>query len=109
MPTERPKGRYMLMNVFDPGEIRIAICRGEELEEFYLERSREHTLTGNIYKGRVDSVVPGIQAAFVDIGFEKNGFLYVSDIAGTEGTGDFVLEDGVGFIRVGVYPIKSPN
>jgi len=85
MPTERPKGRYMLMNVFDPGEIRIAICRGEELEEFYLERSREHTLTGNIYKGRVENIVPSLQAAFVNIGEKRNGFLHISDVIFPDG------------------------
>lgn len=78
-----------------PLETRIALLEDKRLAELVIERQESRSLVGNIYKGRVDTIVPGIQAAFIDIGFEKNGFLYVSDIAGTEGTGDFVLEDGV--------------
>ena len=76
-------------------ETRIALLEAKRLVELTIERQESRSLVGNIYKGRVDSVVPGIQAAFIDIGFQKNGFLYVSDIAGAEGTGDFVFEDGV--------------
>ncbi len=76
-------------------ETRIASIEDKRLAELVIERQESRSLVGNIYKGRVDTIVPGIQAAFIDIGFEKNGFLYVSDIAGTEGTGDFELEDGV--------------
>ncbi|MDX9971639.1 MAG: Rne/Rng family ribonuclease [FCB group bacterium] len=78
-----------------PLETRIALMEGGRLVELNIERQESRSLVGNVYKGRVDSIVPGIQAAFIDIGFEKNGFLYVSDIAGAEGTGDFVYEDGV--------------
>ncbi len=78
-----------------PLETRIAVLEDKRLAELHIEREESRSIVGNVYKGRVDSIVPGIQAAFVDIGFEKNGFLYVSDIAGTEGTGDFVIEDGV--------------
>jgi len=78
-----------------PLETRIALLEDKRLAELTIERQENRSLVGNIYKGRVDSIVRGIQAAFIDIGQEKNGFLYVSDIAGTEGTGDFVLEDGV--------------
>lgn len=76
-----------------PLENRIALLEDGRLAELVVEREESRSLVGNIYKGRVDSVVPGIQAAFVDIGFEKNGFLYISDIAG-EGPGDVVFEDG---------------
>ncbi|MCX5757263.1 MAG: Rne/Rng family ribonuclease [Candidatus Hydrogenedentes bacterium] len=78
-----------------PIETRIAVLEDKRLAELQFEREESRSIVGNVYKGRVDSIVPGIQAAFIDIGFEKNGFLYVSDIAGTEGTGDFVIEDGV--------------
>ncbi|MEA3365986.1 MAG: Rne/Rng family ribonuclease [Candidatus Hydrogenedentes bacterium] len=77
-----------------PLETRIAFLEEKRLAELTIERHESRSRVGNIYKGRVDSIVPGIQAAFIDIGFEKNGFLYVSDIAGTEGTGDFVFEEG---------------
>jgi len=77
-----------------PLETRIALVDNKRLVELTIERQEERSVVGNIYKGRVDSIVPGIQAAFVDIGLGKNGFLYVSDIAGSEGTGDFDIDEG---------------
>src|SRR5262249_14411373 len=50
------------------------------IQEFYLERKKDKGIVGNIYKGRVVRVLPGMQAAFVDIGLEKAAFLYVSDV-----------------------------
>ncbi|MBI3324209.1 MAG: Rne/Rng family ribonuclease [Candidatus Omnitrophica bacterium] len=61
-------------------ESRVAITEDKRLEEFYAERTDDQRLVGSIFKGRVTSIVPGIGAAFVDIGLGKNGFLYVSDI-----------------------------
>jgi len=61
---------------------RVAILENKKIEEFYVERPDSVNLLGNIYKGRVDSVLPGMGAAFVNIGLEKNGFLYVSDVTG---------------------------
>jgi len=61
-------------------EKRIAFLENNNLEEFFIERGTETRLAGNIYKGRVENVVPGIQAAFVDVGLGKNGFLHVSDV-----------------------------
>jgi ribonuclease G len=61
-------------------EKRVAVVEGGKLEEFYVERTDSERLVGNIYKGLVNSIVIGIQAAFIDVGLEKNGFLYVSDI-----------------------------
>lgn len=61
-------------------EVRIALVEHGELVEFYLERPVEKGLVGNIYYGRVVRVLPGMQAAFVDIGLERNGFLYVDDV-----------------------------
>lgn len=78
-----------------PLETRIALLEDNRLAELSVERQEAPSIVGNIYKGRVDSVVPGMQAAFIDFGFEKNGFLYVSDIAGAAGTGDIELIDGV--------------
>lgn len=60
-------------------EKRVAILEDKKIEEFYVERSDSVNLVGNVYKGRVESVLPGMGAAFVNIGLEKNGFLYVSD------------------------------
>ena len=60
-------------------EVRVALLEDNELAEFYLERNRQVGLAGNIYKGKVTRELPGMQAAFVDIGLEKAGFLHVSD------------------------------
>lgn len=70
----------MLINVVEPEEARIAVLDDSSLEELYVERSSTTTLLGNIYKGRVVSIEPSIQAAFVDFGIDKNGFLHVSDV-----------------------------
>lgn len=61
-------------------ETRVALIENNVLAEFHLERPRRHSLAGNIYKGQVVRVLPGMQAAFVEIGLERAGFLYVSDV-----------------------------
>ena len=63
-----------------PYENRIAVVERGNLLEFHLERPSEKGLVGNIYQGKVVRVLPGMQAAFVDIGLERTGFLYVDDI-----------------------------
>jgi len=70
----------LLVNV-TPRETRVARVENGLAEDIYIERERERGLRGNIYKGRVQRVLPGIQAAFVDIGLSKAGFLYAGDIA----------------------------
>ena len=70
---------YLLINATSY-EIRIALLENSNLVEFHLEQPREKGLVGNIYRGRVVRVLPGMQAAFVDIGLERTGFLYVDDI-----------------------------
>jgi len=76
----------------DAQETRVAVTEDKRLEEYYVERGSDQRLVGSIYKGRVTSVVPGINAAFVDIGLGKNGFLYVSDIVEPEPEEDAILE-----------------
>lgn len=71
--------KRIIVNV-ECNEVRVAMLDGRQLKEFYVEREESERYVGNIYKGRVDSVVPGIQSAFIDIGLEKNGFLYVTDV-----------------------------
>lgn len=61
------------------GEIRVGILEDKELVEIHIERTNHQGLVGNIYRGKVSSVLPGMQAAFIDIGYEKNAFLYVGD------------------------------
>ena len=56
----------------------------DQVAEVYLERPERRSIAGNIYLGTVDNVLPGMEAAFVEIGLEKNGFLYVDEIVGPE-------------------------
>ena len=62
-----------------PYETRVATLESGTLVDFLLERRDDYNIVGNIYKGRVIRVLPGMQAAFVDIGMEKAGFLYAGD------------------------------
>lgn len=72
--------KEMLVNALQPEESRIAIVENGVLEELYIERSSLDNFVGNIYKGRVVNIEPSIQAAFVDFGVGRNGFLHVSDV-----------------------------
>lgn len=68
----------LVMNVI-PQEARVAVMENDRLAELYIERQQERGIVGNIYKGRVQRVLPGMQAAFVDVGLERAAFLYVTD------------------------------
>jgi len=70
----------MLINVAQPEECRIAIVEDGSLEELYIERTSQDNYVGNIYKGKVVNLEPSIQAAFVDFGVGRNGFLHISDV-----------------------------
>jgi ribonuclease E len=72
--------KEMLINVAQPEECRIAILENGVLEELYVERSGHENYVGNIYKGRIVNIEPSIQAAFVDFGVGRNGFLHISDV-----------------------------
>jgi ribonuclease G len=61
-------------------ETRVGLVEGGQVVEFYVERKRDASLVGNIYKGKIVKILPGMQSAFVDIGLEKAAFLYVADI-----------------------------
>jgi ribonuclease G len=69
----------ILINV-TPREIRIALLENRVLQEIFIERNSHQGLIGNIYKGKVSRILPGIQAAFVDIGLERAAFIHISDI-----------------------------
>ena len=73
--------RKIYMNVAEGDECRIAVLEDGRLYEFFIDRPSQLKHVGNIYKGIVNNVEPGIQAAFVDIGLERNGFLHVSDVS----------------------------
>lgn len=64
----------------NPFETRLAVVENDLLTEFYVERKRDRGISGNIYKGKVVRVLPGMQAAFVDVGLERTAFLHVSDV-----------------------------
>lgn len=70
--------KEILINI-EPQEKRVAVVEGGVLSDFYIERPGQKPLVGNIYKGRIDSIVSSIGAAFVDIGLAKKGFLYLSE------------------------------
>jgi ribonuclease G len=71
----------LIINV-TPWETRVALLEDKVLAELYIERTKDRGIMGNIYKGKVVKVLPGMQAAFVEIGLEKASFLYVSDVYG---------------------------
>src|SRR5437773_11509144 len=75
--------KEMLINVSEGEECRIALVEDGRLEELYMERTSSTSHVGNIYKGRVTNVEASIQAAFVDFGLGRNGFLHISDLMPT--------------------------
>src|SRR5690348_3965737 len=77
-------------------ETMVAILEDDLVAELFVERERQRGVVGNIYKGRVSKVLPGMQSAFVDIGLERDGFLYVSDVAQDPATMDDADEGGDG-------------
>ena len=74
--------RKILINAIEPEEVRIGILEDGRLDQLYYERAAEKKYLGNIYKGRIVNVEPAIQAAFIDLGIGRNGFLHVSDVLG---------------------------
>lgn len=91
---EQLMGSEILIHVTDE-ETKVAIIEGGLLVEYFFDRKQAQGIVGNIYKGRVSKVLPGMQAAFVDIGLEKAAFLYVDDIfvEGAEVLPDALRED----------------
>jgi ribonuclease G len=79
-----PEAKRELIVSVDVGEQRVAVLEDDKVAEVYLERPERRSIAGNIYLGQVDNVLPGMEAAFVEIGLEKNGFLYVDEIVGPE-------------------------
>ncbi len=79
-----PSARLILVSD-DGRELRVALIEDGRLAEIYIERPEKKSYLGDIYQGKVESVLNGIDAAFVDFGLEKNGFLYVDDVVNEEG------------------------
>jgi ribonuclease G len=83
-PRPLPSAKRELLISVDVGEQRVAVVEDDRVAEAYLERPERRSIAGNIYKGTVDNVLPGMEAAFIEIGLEKNGFLYVDEVVGPE-------------------------
>jgi len=83
-PRPLPAAKRELLISVDVGEQRVAVLEDERVAEVYLERPERRSITGNVYMGVVDNVLPGMEAAFIEIGLEKNGFLYVDEIVTPE-------------------------
>src|ERR687888_1614022 len=64
-------------------ETMVAILEDDQVVELFVERERNRGVVGNVYKGRVSKVLPGMQSSFIDIGLERDGFLYVSEVIDT--------------------------
>ena len=79
MTDESPK-EEILVNV-TPSEVRAALLENGVLQEVYIDRTASRGLISNIYKGRITRVLPGMQAAFIEIGLDRTAFLHASDIA----------------------------
>ena len=79
--------KEILINI-TPQETRVAILENGMVHDLYIERSRNRGLVGNVYKGKVVRVLPGMEAAFVEIGLEKAAFLHVSDVASKNEQGE---------------------
>jgi Rne/Rng family ribonuclease len=93
-----------------PHETRLAILEDDQLTEVYYERENEYTLAGSIYKGRVTRVLPGMQSAFVDLGLERDAFLYVTDfMEEQEDSSDFERIPGGGEEGRSAQPRESQN
>jgi len=74
-------------------DMRVALFEDGRLAELFIERPQAKHIVGNVYKGRVESVIPGIEAAFIDVGLDKNGFLHVSDIVPAGAVLESVVEE----------------
>ena len=83
-------------------ETIVAILEDDLVAEVFVERERQRGVVGNVYKGRVNKVLPGMQSSFIDVGLERDGFLYVADVIDTMEEFDKLEsgdEDGGGHAR----------
>src|SRR5688572_15373348 len=95
-------------------ETRVAILEDDLVAELFVERERSRGVAGNVYKGRVSKVLPGMQSSFVDIGLERDGFLHVTDVVPSldafEGGDDGEAEDGEAAAPIeGAEPTKRSD
>ncbi len=90
-----------------PHETKVAVVEEDQLSEIYFERENEYTLAGSIYKGRVTRVLPGMQSAFVNIGLERDAFLYVSDFLMEEDEDSDAIGEAVASSRSPIIEVRS--
>ncbi|MDP2400520.1 MAG: Rne/Rng family ribonuclease, partial [Actinomycetota bacterium] len=102
---------YEMLISHDTNETRVALLEDRELVELYIERPKR-SVVGNVYLGKVKDVLPGMQAAFIDIGLEKNAFLYVDEVVTPEGLEDVPKRDIQSMLKGGqqimVQVLKDP-
>src|SRR6056297_2821142 len=84
--------KEIVINSVGP-EVRVALLEDGVIVELFVERSDEYNIAGNVYKGRIQRVLPGMQAAFVDIGLQQAAFIYVDDIINGRTTGESAFDD----------------
>src|ERR671937_335830 len=84
-------GREIAINVTRE-ETRVAVVDNNQLTDFFVDRAKRKDFVGNIYKGRVAKVLPGMQAAFIDIGMDKAAFVHVSDLSLDIEPGDTLMD-----------------
>jgi ribonuclease G len=92
----------------DPHQTRIAVLDDDRLTEIFVERPHQRGSVGNVYKGRVTRVLPGMQAAFVDIGLERDAFLYVADVQENLAALDEQDSEEEGELASGAPPVHAP-
>jgi Rne/Rng family ribonuclease len=98
-------------------ETRVAILEDDQVVEVFIERENQRGVVGNVYKGRVNKILPGMQSSFIDIGLERDAFLYVSEVVNTveeferlAGDEDEAEEAGPGVpVVLAVPPIEAPD
>ena len=109
--TDESSNEEILINV-TPSEVRAAVLENGVLQEIFVERADRRGLISNIYKGRVSRVLPGMQAAFIDIGLDRTAFLHASDITRIRNGDDQELPNIRDLIREGdellVQVVKDP-
>ena len=80
--TGVPMNKEMIISSGDH-ETRVAILEDDQVVEVFIERENQRGVVGNVYKGRVNKILPGMQSSFIDIGLERDAFLYVSEVVNT--------------------------
>ncbi len=95
---------HRLLIESDPHQTRVAVLESDQLTEIYLERHRQRGVVGNVYKGRVSRILPGMQAAFVNIGLERDAFLFVGDVREALASMDALAEADP---QTGEFPVQE--